>query len=117
MVEDHNQAVKDLEQYLVKYLKNGQMAKNRPTMTKGGFLGIGGEKKVGFPAYMDVSRLTRQDAIDYYAKEIKFLRDKIDAKRQAIDSLLRQERKARKGGRPAPRIEGENYGASRTLHF
>ncbi len=24
MVEDHNQAVKDLEQYLVKYLKNGQ---------------------------------------------------------------------------------------------
>lgn len=115
MVENHNQAVKDLEQHLVKYLKNGQMAKNRPTMTKGGFLGIGGEKKVGPQALsggIGFSILIIQDAIDYYAKEIKFLRDKIDTKRQAIDSLLRQERKARKGGRPAPRIEGENYGAS-----
>jgi hypothetical protein len=46
MVEDHNQAVKDLESVLVKYLKNGQMGKKRPTMKKGGFLGFGGEKKV-----------------------------------------------------------------------
>ncbi len=51
-----------------------------------------------------------QDAIDYLAKEIKFLRDRIDAKRQATDSLLRQERRARKGGKPTERIEGENYG-------
>jgi hypothetical protein len=48
--------------------------------------------------------------VDYFAREIKFLRDKIDAKRQAIDSLIKQERKARKGGQRNSRIEGENYG-------
>jgi hypothetical protein len=46
MVEDHNQAVQDLEKHLVKYLKGGKMAAKRPTYRKGGFLGIGGEKKV-----------------------------------------------------------------------
>ena len=51
-----------------------------------------------------------QDAIAYLSKEIKFLRDRIDTKRQAIDSLLRQERRARKGGKPISRVEGENYG-------
>lgn len=46
MVEDHNKAVADLESHLVKYLKGGQMGKKRPTMRKGGFMGMGGEKKV-----------------------------------------------------------------------
>ena len=46
MVDDHNQAVADLEKHLVKYLKNGKMANKRPTLRKGGFLGFGGEKKV-----------------------------------------------------------------------
>ncbi|ORY28026.1 hypothetical protein BCR39DRAFT_576859 [Naematelia encephala] len=95
MVEDHNKAVADLESHLVKYLKGGKLGKNRPTMRKGAFMGIGGHKV---------------DAIDYLAKEIKFLRDRIDTKRHAIDSLLKQERKARKGGKPVARIEGENYG-------
>lgn len=57
-------------------------------------------------------RLISQDAIDYLSREIMFLREKIDAKRQAIDSLIRQERKARKGQQIANRIEGENYGES-----
>ncbi|OWZ50389.1 hypothetical protein C368_06530 [Cryptococcus neoformans 125.91] len=96
MVDDHNEAVQELEKHLVKYLKGGEMAKKRPVIRKGGFLGFGGVKK---------------DAIDYHAKEIKFLRDRIDAKRQAIDSLLRKERHARKkGNKVINRVEGENYG-------
>ena len=115
MVEDHNEAVADLESHLVKYLKKGEAAKKRPTLRKGGFLGIvGGEKKVG---HWSRCPLKRQDAIDYLAKKIKFLRDRIDAKRQAVDSLLRQERRARKGGQRASRIEGENYGGSHLSSF
>nr|XP_018259836.1 uncharacterized protein I303_07907 [Kwoniella dejecticola CBS 10117]OBR81994.1 hypothetical protein I303_07907 [Kwoniella dejecticola CBS 10117] len=84
MVEDHNKAVAELESHLVKYLKDGKMASKRPTVRKGGFLGMcGGVKK---------------DAIDYHAKEIKFLRERIDTKRAAIDSLLKKERHARKKG-------------------
>lgn len=49
MVEDHNEAVKELESYLVKYLKGGEMASKRPTLTKGGFMGMGGQKKVSLP--------------------------------------------------------------------
>ncbi|ODO05881.1 hypothetical protein I350_04942 [Cryptococcus amylolentus CBS 6273] len=81
MVEKHNDAVKDLEKHLVKYLKNGQVGTKRPTVRKGGFLGL--------------------------------LGDKIDAKRAAIDSLIRKERHARKakGGKGVvSRVEGENYG-------
>ncbi|KAK4687006.1 calcium permeable stress-gated cation channel, partial [Tremellales sp. Uapishka_1] len=96
MVESHNQAVQDLEAVLVKYLKGGKMASKRPTLKKGGFLGIGGEKK---------------DAIDYHAKEIKFLREKIDAKRQAIDSLIKSERRQRNGRhQKTVKVQGENYG-------
>jgi hypothetical protein len=89
MVTEHNQAVQDLEKQLAKYLKGAKLHK-RPTMRIGGFLGFGGKKV---------------DAIDHLAKQTKFLRDKIDDKRRAIDSLQRQQRK-RKG----TRIEGENYG-------
>ena len=46
MVEDHNEAVASLEEHLVKYLKGGHAGKSRPTLHKGGFLGIGGLKKV-----------------------------------------------------------------------
>lgn len=51
LIEYHNDAVRDLEQVLVKYLKDGKIGKKRPTVRIGGFLGIGGETK---------------DAIDYY---------------------------------------------------
>ncbi|EIW65454.1 hypothetical protein TREMEDRAFT_46183, partial [Tremella mesenterica DSM 1558] len=95
MVEEHNESVAELEAHLVKYLKGGRVANKRPIITKGGFLGFGGEKR---------------DAIDYLAKQIKFLRDRIDAKRKAVESLIRRERKARKGGAPLQRVEGENYG-------
>jgi hypothetical protein len=52
LIEYHNQAVCDLEAYLVMYLKGGKLGKKRPTIRKGGFLGIGGKK---------------YDAIDYYS--------------------------------------------------
>lgn len=51
LIEYHNDAVRDLEAVLVKYLKGGKIGKKRPTITIGGHMGCGGEKK---------------DAIDYY---------------------------------------------------
>lgn len=51
LIEYHNDAVRELEAVLVTYLKGGKIGKKRPTITIGGFLGMGGEKK---------------DAIDYY---------------------------------------------------
>lgn len=51
LIEYHNQAVCKLEEYLVLYLKGGKIGKARPTIRKGGFLGIGGKKL---------------DAIDYW---------------------------------------------------
>jgi hypothetical protein len=95
MVEKHNEAVAELEGYLVKYLKGNKLGKNRPTLKEGSTLGMGGEKK---------------DAIDHLAKKIHSLRDKIDAKRQAIDSLIKTERRARKQGKQEQKIQGENYG-------
>jgi hypothetical protein len=46
MVEAHNASVRDLEGALVKYLKHNKRSSHRPTITKGGFIGFGGEKKV-----------------------------------------------------------------------
>lgn len=51
LIEFHNEAVKELEQVLVKYLKGGKIAKERPMIRLGGFMCFGGQKK---------------DAIDYY---------------------------------------------------
>lgn len=51
LIEYHNTAVRELEQVLVTYLKGGRIAKERPTIRIGGFLGMGGVKK---------------DAIDFY---------------------------------------------------
>lgn len=98
MVEKHNEAVAELESHLVKYLKGNQLAKKRPTLKEGATLGMGGQKR---------------DAIDHLAQKIHSLRDRIDAKRQAIDSLIKTERRARKQGKQqqqGPKIQGENYG-------
>ena len=97
LVEEHNEAVADLEKYLVKYLRDGKVAPKRPMVRKNAFLGIFGGQKL--------------DAIDYYAKQIKYLREKIDTQRQHIESLRREQKRWRKGGVDAgSRIEGENYG-------
>ena len=44
LIEFHNDAVRELEKYLVRYLKGGKIGSKRPTITKGGFCGIGGKK-------------------------------------------------------------------------
>ena len=46
LIKYHNDAVRDLEAVLVRYLRDGKVAHKRPTVTIGGFLGIGGTKKV-----------------------------------------------------------------------
>lgn len=51
LIEYHNTTVKELEQVLVRYLKGGRIAKERPTVRIGGWLGMGG---------------TKVDAIDFY---------------------------------------------------
>lgn len=51
LVEYHNENVRELEAVLVKYLKDGKIAKNRPTHRLGGFMCCGGRKV---------------DAIDFY---------------------------------------------------
>jgi calcium permeable stress-gated cation channel len=46
LIKYHNDAVRELEAVLVRYLKGGKIASNRPTVTIGGFFGMGGTKKV-----------------------------------------------------------------------
>lgn len=48
LVEFHNETVREFEKILVRYLKGGKLGKKRPTITIGGWLGFGGEKKVGY---------------------------------------------------------------------
>ena len=51
LIEYHNDAVRELERFLVRYLKNGRIGKKRPTIRQGGFMCFGGREV---------------DAIDFY---------------------------------------------------
>ncbi|EIW54410.1 DUF221-domain-containing protein [Trametes versicolor FP-101664 SS1] len=70
LVEYHNNAVRDLEAVLVKYLKGGKIGKKRPTITIGGFMGCGGEKK---------------DAIDFYTAKLQRAERAVEEFRAKID--------------------------------
>jgi len=70
LVEYHNDAVKELETYLVRYLKGGQIGPKRPVITQGATLGCGGEKK---------------DAIDFYTNKLKKTEQAIEQWRNDID--------------------------------
>lgn len=94
LVKQHNETVRNLEESLVHYLKGGKMASKRPHVTKGGFMCLGGQS---------------HDAIEYYSKKVKHLRDKIDIQRAEIEAMIRQDRSARKKGREV-RPRGENFG-------
>ncbi|KAJ9122705.1 hypothetical protein QFC24_004134 [Naganishia onofrii] len=94
LIEEHNKAVRNLEETLVKYLKGNQLGAKRPQITKGGFIGCGGETKAS------PSRVPQL---------VKYLRDKIDQKRLDIDALIRKDRQARKQ-RKQTKPHGENYG-------
>lgn len=51
-----------------------------------------------------------QDAIEYHAKEIKFLKEKIENKRADIEQLIKRDRHARKQHKKNIKPHGENYG-------
>ncbi|KAF8435022.1 hypothetical protein L210DRAFT_937871 [Boletus edulis BED1] len=69
LIEYHNMAVRELEQVLVTYLKGGRIAKERPTIRIGGFLGMGGVKKDAIDFYTAKSKRTEK-AIEDYRHEI-----------------------------------------------
>ncbi|KAG2109235.1 uncharacterized protein F5147DRAFT_753188 [Suillus discolor] len=71
LIEYHNTAVRELEQVLVTYLKGGRIAKERPTIRIGGFMGMGGTKK---------------DAIDFYTAKLRRTEQAIEDYRQQIDT-------------------------------
>ncbi|KAG7091101.1 hypothetical protein E1B28_010156 [Marasmius oreades] len=78
LIEFHNNTVRELEEYLVRYLKGGRVAKKRPTIRIGGCWGCGG---------------TKRDAIDYYTEKLKRTEAAIEEYRNQIDT-----RKAEKYG-------------------
>ena len=69
LVEAHNNAVRELEEVLTTYTKDGKLAKKRPTMRVGGFAGMGGK---------------HVDSIDYYTAKIKKLEEKVEQARESI---------------------------------
>ncbi|GAA5827661.1 hypothetical protein JCM11251_001775 [Rhodosporidiobolus azoricus] len=79
LITKHNEAVKQLEEVLTKYLKNpDKIPAKRPTKRVGGWMGMGGQKV---------------DAIDYWTARIKNLDERVHAARAQI-----HERKAENYG-------------------
>ncbi|EIM85025.1 DUF221-domain-containing protein [Stereum hirsutum FP-91666 SS1] len=83
LIEFHNQTVRELEQILVRYLKGGKLAKERPMIRHGGFMGMGGRK---------------EDAIDYYTSRTH------SAKLQRTERAVEEARAQIENRKP------ENYG-------
>ncbi|KAJ3800110.1 hypothetical protein GGU11DRAFT_774654 [Lentinula aff. detonsa] len=71
LIDYHNTTVRELETYLVKYLKNGSIGKKRPVIRIGGWCGCGGE---------------RRDAIDFYTEKLKRTEAAIEDYRNQIDT-------------------------------
>ncbi|GJJ08472.1 hypothetical protein Clacol_002690 [Clathrus columnatus] len=69
LIKYHDDAVRDLERILVRYLKGGKLGRRRPTITVGGFLGCCGVKK---------------DAIDFYTNRIRNAERSIEEARAQI---------------------------------
>ncbi|KAF9031214.1 DUF221-domain-containing protein [Hymenopellis radicata] len=71
LIEYHNNNVRELETYLVKYLKGGRIGKKRPTFRNGGYCGCGGQKV---------------DAIDFFTNRLKRSEAAIENYRRQIDT-------------------------------
>jgi hypothetical protein len=71
LIEYHNDAVRELEKVLVRYLKGGRIGRERPTIRIGGFLGCGGVQK---------------DAIEFYTAKLKRTEGAIHEYRNGIDT-------------------------------
>jgi calcium permeable stress-gated cation channel len=61
LIEYHNKTVREFEAILVQYLRGGRIAKNRPTIRVGGFMGCGGVKKDAIEFYTCVSEWASVD--------------------------------------------------------
>ena len=66
LIEAHNSAVREFEQVLVRYLKDGKIGKKRPTIHVGGFWGIGGEKRDAIDHYTCVLSQYSRALVTYY---------------------------------------------------
>ncbi|KAI0090701.1 DUF221-domain-containing protein [Irpex rosettiformis] len=71
LIEYHNEAVRELEKMLVKYLKDGKIGKQRPTVRVNGFLCFGGQKK---------------DAIDFWTAKVQRAERAVEEYRNQIDT-------------------------------
>ncbi|KIP11341.1 hypothetical protein PHLGIDRAFT_99971 [Phlebiopsis gigantea 11061_1 CR5-6] len=71
LLERHNHTVRELEAVLVKYLKDGKIAKKRPTHRVGGFMCFGG--RTG-------------DAIEFYTKKLQHTERAVEDYRAQIDN-------------------------------
>ncbi|KAH9952686.1 DUF221-domain-containing protein [Russula dissimulans] len=70
LIETHNNTVRQFEQVLVRYLKDGRIGKKRPTIRIGGFLGMGGEKRDAIDI-IRAERLRRtEQAVEAYRAQI-----------------------------------------------
>ncbi|KAJ7039027.1 hypothetical protein C8F04DRAFT_1179016 [Mycena alexandri] len=65
LIEYHNQTVRELETYLVKYLRGGKIGKRRPTVRIGGSCGCGGTKKDAIQFYTEKLKRTEAAIQDY----------------------------------------------------
>ncbi|KAJ3557457.1 hypothetical protein NM688_g1463 [Phlebia brevispora] len=70
LIEFHNETVKELEDVLVEYLKDGRIGKKRPVKRIGGFMCFGGNKV---------------DAIDYYTAKLQRTERAVEEYRSQID--------------------------------
>ncbi|KAF8911516.1 hypothetical protein CPB84DRAFT_1812352 [Gymnopilus junonius] len=71
LIEYHNQTVKEFEEVLVKYLKDGKIKAKRPMIRVGGTCGLGG---------------TKRDAIDFYTTKLQRTETAIEEYRTQIDT-------------------------------
>lgn len=71
LIKYHNDTVKQLEEVLVRYLKNGRIASKRPTYRIGGFMGCGGRQV---------------DAIDFYTAKLQKTENAVEQYRNSFDT-------------------------------
>ncbi|KZT05389.1 DUF221-domain-containing protein [Laetiporus sulphureus 93-53] len=69
LIEFHNNTVRELEHVLVRYLKDGNIGKQRPQIRLGGFVCFGGQKV---------------DAIDYYTAKLRRCEEAVENCRNEI---------------------------------
>lgn len=66
LIEYHNDTVRELETYLVKYLRGGKIGRKRPTVRIGGSCGCGGTTKDAIQFYTSVIPCREVTLTDYF---------------------------------------------------